>query len=120
MGLNRLTRKALAFNEKTVKQLPQIKEELDWILFEFFESLGDLMYEDRKENNNRYPFYEKNVKVGSILINMNNISSYKMPQDKEKYLSEFYGMLTMVEQLEYRMKLFKKNVNKIIRKLDKD
>ena len=120
MGLNRLTRKALTCIEKTEKQLPKCKDELDYVLFEFHEMLEDIMYEDRKENNNRYPLYEKNVKIHSVLVSLEKISKYKMPAEKEKYVSEFYSMLTRLEQLEYRIKLFKKNVNKIIRKLDKD
>lgn len=120
MGLNQTSRKALAFNEKTVKQFPKLKNELDWILFEFNEMLEDLIYEDKKENNNRHPLYERNVKIHSLLLSMKKIADYKNPQDVEKIFSEFINIQVRIEQIEYRVKIFKKNVNKVISKLNKD
>lgn len=119
MGLNRLNKIVLNFNKKSVKNIPDNKDDLDNILHYLLEIFDDLIYEDRKENNNRHPLYAKNVKVHSIIKTIQDLSKYKYPKDKQDYRKGMNGILVKLESVEYSIKKIKSSVKKITKDIDK-
>lgn len=119
MGLNHLNKILLKSNETLVKNIPECKKDLDIILNEFVEILDNLIYEDKKENNNRFPLYSKNVKVNSVITIMQNLYKSKHSQKKETKIKEFYRILAGLDDIEFSIKNIRKSAKKVIRAIDK-
>jgi hypothetical protein len=119
MGLNRLTKTLLKYNKKLGKDFPKNTDDINLTTNCIGSILDHFIYEDRKENNNRYPFYKKNFKSTSVMTSLEKTYRYKMPDDKEKYKKTLYEILTTMQWVEYARKDIIKSTKKLIKQLDK-
>lgn len=122
MGLNKIVETLLKFAHSLKKVLPNSKNNIDFLFQNIRELIDNSIYEDKKENNYRYPYYERNYKSKSILLLCENIIKICKEKkiDKKKLFKQLIDVRTKLIWFQWYISDSKKHLNKIINKLEKD
>ena len=122
MGLNKIVGTLLEFAESLEKEYPKNKDNINILFQSIRELIDNLIYEDSIENNNRYPYYERNHKSKSIIVLSESIIEICKNDkiDKKKLFKQLIDIRTNLIWFEWYISDSKKNLNKILKKIEKD
>jgi len=120
MGLRRIINIYKVFAEGAVKLFPHKKDNIDTIFFGLSETTDDMLYENRKENINRYPWTEINMEVESVLIILQKINQLMIqkPVDYKSLLDNLWKLDPKFMIFQDRFKNSRKSLRSLINHID--
>lgn len=123
MGLNKINDEFLKFAKVLGKAIPTGKNSIGMLSACLIEMSEGLTYEDKPENNKRYPFKNKNVKVDSMLSKAKEASkllSSKKSIDYETLLDVMYFMYVKLQWHRWSVNDARRSIKRIINLIEKE
>lgn len=122
MGLNKIVAEYLKFNETLVGLYPKKKNQINLLFQSIRELTDEVVYEDTKVNNNRYPYYKKNFKAKSILVTVRKITEICSSKEvnKEKLFKELVDLNVKLQWMQWHLADSRRSINSLLNTIEKE
>lgn len=116
MSLNKISKTYLELNNSLILLYPKKKKQINLLMQSLRELTDNLIYEDVKQNNNRYPYYNNNIKLNSIVTRCKKIINFSQNRNtkNQSILNELVEIYVQLKWFQWYITDARKSLKSII------